>query len=85
MASIVETLGSRDFDRLKIGIGRPAPPEQPEDYVLRSFSREDKAVIEEVLERAVAAIDMIIRDGITAAMNAYNVKSRPHKEVLSDN
>lgn len=80
VASIVESLGSRDFHRIKIGIGRPAPPEQPEDYVLRAFSREDKAVIEEVQERAVAAIGMIIRVGITAAMNAYNVKNRPEQD-----
>ncbi|MFH1147015.1 MAG: aminoacyl-tRNA hydrolase [Pseudomonadota bacterium] len=80
VASIIESLGSQNFDRLKIGIGRPTPPEQPEDYVLKPFSVQDKAVIEEVLERAVAAIGVIIRKGITPAMNIYNVKTRPPQE-----
>ena len=69
--SIIRETGSRDFIRVKIGVGRdPALP--AEIYVLQKFSKSETPLIEEaVSEAAQAAID-VITDGVTAAMNKFN-------------
>ncbi len=72
MRSIIEHLGSRDFSRLRIGIGRPPGRMDPAAYVLQDFSTEEEPQVEETLERAVVAIEIWLREGIEAAMNRYN-------------
>lgn len=78
--SIIDHLGSRDFIRVKIGIGRPnidpgSPIDKEQvviDYVLSDFTPEEKRVIEETLPRISEALLAIITDGLNAAMNKYN-------------
>jgi len=70
--SIIEHLGSRDFPRLRVGIGRPPGRMDPVDYVLGDFTPEERPVIEEAYERAIAAVECWLREGIVAAMNKYN-------------
>jgi peptidyl-tRNA hydrolase, PTH1 family len=69
--SIIQNIGSKDFIRVKIGIGRgegiPA-----EDYVLRKFARQEIPVIKESLIMAADAVSMIISKGIEKAMNSFN-------------
>ena len=72
MRSIIEHLGSRDFSRLRIGIGRPPGRMDPAAYVLQDFSIEEETQVEETLERAVVAIEIWLREGIETAMNRYN-------------
>jgi PTH1 family peptidyl-tRNA hydrolase len=48
----------------------------PADYVLQDFSPEEEAVMAEVRERAVAAIETWLEEGIEAAMNRFNVRGR---------
>ena len=72
MRSIIEHLGKRDFPRLRIGIGRPPGRMDPAAYVLRDFSADEEALLEETLERAVAAIAVWLTEGVEAAMNRYN-------------
>jgi PTH1 family peptidyl-tRNA hydrolase len=73
MRSIIERLGDQDFSRLRVGIGRPPGRMDPTAYVLQDFSAEEKPLVEEALERAVAAIETWLCDGIQAAMSRYNV------------
>ena len=70
--SIIEHLDSRDFPRLRVGIGRPPGRMDPVDYVLGDFTPEERPVIEEAYERAIAAVECWLREGIVAAMNRYN-------------
>ena len=70
--SIIEHLGSRDFPRLRVGIGRPPGRMDPVDYVLGDFTPEERPVIEEAYEGAIAAVECWLREGIVAAMNRYN-------------
>jgi PTH1 family peptidyl-tRNA hydrolase len=70
--SIIEQLGSQSFPRLRIGIGRPPGQMDPVDYVLQDFSMEEEPVLEETLERAVAAIEVWLSEGIETAMTRYN-------------
>lgn len=71
MRSIIEALGSEEFPRLRIGIGRPTHGD-PQDYVLSDFTLDESIVMEEAYERAVNAIELFITEGIVAAMNKCN-------------
>lgn len=68
--SIIAHVGSDEFSRIKIGIGQPKG--DLVNYVLGKFSKEEKEVLEEVLEVSKLATDTIIREDINSAMNKYN-------------
>ncbi len=73
MLSIIESLGSQEFPRLRIGIGRPPDPQMdPVDYVLQNLSREDEHTFAPILERAADAVECFLREGIEVAMDRYN-------------
>ncbi len=74
LKSIIDHLGTREFPRLRIGIGRPPAGVDPADYVLQPFSPEEIPVVELVVERAVGAIETWILRGIETAMNEFNRK-----------
>src|SRR5689334_24586075 len=74
--SVMDVLGTAQFVRIKIGIGRPAPGQDSADYVLDAVTNEEMKVIEPCLERAVDALDILIHRGIEAAMNQFNVRDR---------
>ena len=74
--SVIEHLGSQNFGRLRIGIGRPPGRMDPAAYVLQDFSAEEEPLLEETLERAVAAIETWLREGIKVAMDRYNQRTR---------
>ncbi len=69
--SIIECLNSKDFLRLKIGIGRSTRI-SAERYVLRSFNKREKVVIEETIDNAADAIQILINQGISKAQNKFN-------------
>ncbi len=71
MKSIIESLGSQAFPRLRMGIGRP-PDEDVVDYVLSDFTLDEEIAIENACEKAVAAVECFLTKGIAAAMNEYN-------------
>ncbi len=68
--SIVASLGSQDFPRIRVGIGRPDGDEI--SYVLSDFTAAEKQVIEEAVATASDAIHCILTEGIEAAMNRCN-------------
>lgn len=70
--SVVNTLGSDNFPRLRIGIGSSFPRGQQVDYVLGPFSPEQLPLIESGVERAVAAALAFVKEGIGSAMNRFN-------------
>ena len=72
MASIIERLGTDEFPRLRLGIGRPPGQMAPPDYVLQDFSNFEMTVINETLGRAMDAVFTFIVDGLDAAMNRFN-------------
>jgi PTH1 family peptidyl-tRNA hydrolase len=71
MRSIIEALGSQAFPRLRVGIGRP-PGNDAVSYVLSDFTADEQITLESIYERVVAAVEFFLREGIEAAMNAYN-------------
>ncbi|MDH7484810.1 MAG: aminoacyl-tRNA hydrolase [Anaerolineae bacterium] len=76
MASVIEKLGRSDFPRLRVGIDRPPGRMDPVDYVLQDFSAEQEEVMAEVRERAVAAVECWLAEGIEKAMNEFNYPAK---------
>lgn len=74
VASTIECLGSRDFPRLRIGIGRPPGRMDPADYVLQDFPQADLVTLSETLGRAAQAVLVFVTEGVQAAMNQFNLK-----------
>ncbi len=72
--SIIESLGSDCFPRLRIGVGRPDGGEVA-DFVLAPFSAAEEREFDAVLESAATAVEAFVADGIQAAMNQFNQKS----------
>ncbi len=72
IASAIERLGTQDFARLRIGIGRPPGRMDPAAYVLQNFSKEELQALSEILERAAQAVLMFVSSGLDAAMNKFN-------------
>lgn len=72
MASTIEQLGTKDFPRLRIGIGRPPGRMDPAAYVLQDFSRDELKALSEILDRAADAALEFVRSGLDKAMNKYN-------------
>jgi PTH1 family peptidyl-tRNA hydrolase len=74
LRSLTEELGSRDFPRLRIGIGRPDDDGREDivGWVLEPFGRDEWPVVEESVERAVEGVRTFLEDGIEAAMNRFN-------------
>ena len=70
MASIIERLGTQEFARIRIGIGRPN--NEAINWVLGRFSPSEQKLMEEVISQAVAAVECWIKQGIDQAMNEYN-------------
>lgn len=72
MESIIQHLGSSQFSRLRIGIGKPDISPQGGEYVLRDFSKTDKVIVSQAIERSVECVKVIMAEGIISAMNRFN-------------
>jgi len=72
LRSIIYWLGSKDFMRVRIGIGRPASSLEIVEYVLSPFIGEEKLLIAETIDRVVEAIQVVIQEGIGVAMDRFN-------------
>ncbi len=69
--SIINTLGTRDFIRVKIGIGR-SDRIPPEKYVLRAFNKQEQTLIKEAVEKAADAVTVILNKGVSFAQNRFH-------------
>jgi PTH1 family peptidyl-tRNA hydrolase len=78
MNSIISALGSEDFPRIRVGIGRPQGEKRSitEDaivnYVLSDFNPQEEAIVKPVVAKVAEAIDCFLTQGIEAAMNKFN-------------
>jgi PTH1 family peptidyl-tRNA hydrolase len=72
--SVIAALGTEDFLRLKLGIGRPPPDVDPADYVLGRPGPVLEPVYREMLIRAAAAVATFLAEGLDAAMQAFHVR-----------
>jgi PTH1 family peptidyl-tRNA hydrolase len=72
LKSIVAHLHTQDFLRIRIGIGKPTGRREGADHVLRRFAKAEREQIEVTVEEAADAVEVIAREGVTAAMNRFN-------------
>jgi len=70
--SIIQQLGTKEFPRLRVGIGRPPGRTPVSDYVLQDFSRDEKENLPFVLDRAALAAQHFIEHGLNSAMTRFN-------------
>ncbi|HBY07035.1 MAG TPA: aminoacyl-tRNA hydrolase [Chloroflexi bacterium] len=77
MTSIIQQLGTPDFPRLRLGVGRSFGSRQAADYVLKPFSKEESEFLTSYLDRAADAALAYLREGIQQAMTEYNRSSEP--------
>lgn len=80
MRSIIDSLGTQAFPRLRVGIDRPPGGMDPAEYVLQPFAEEEIALLSHCLDQAVAAVECWLAEGIAAAMDRFN---RPPDEIGS--
>ncbi|MEP6569322.1 MAG: aminoacyl-tRNA hydrolase [Acidobacteriota bacterium] len=72
LKSIIGALGTNEFTRLRIGIQPEHPISDSRKFVLDSFPGATRPAVEEIVDRSVAAIRAIVRDGVLKAMSSYN-------------
>ena len=70
--NIIAHLGTDEFPRIRVGVGMKPPKMDLADYVLSRFSKEEEALMEEGYERAAKAMELMVEDEISQAMNLYN-------------
>lgn len=77
--SLIRALGTDEFLRIKVGIGRPSIGQEPSDYVLSPFSPSEVLSIKIGLDSAVTALECLIHQGVARAMERFNTR-KPQEE-----
>jgi len=72
LRSVTAALGTRDYFRVRVGIGRPPGRMDPADFVLHDFSAAERKLVPEVLERSADATEALLRHGLAAAQNEFH-------------
>jgi len=72
LRDIISALGTTEFSRLRVGIGRPGSARATVDHVLATFSARERELADEAIATAADAAERWLHDGIEAAMNEYN-------------
>lgn len=74
LRSIETALRSRDFLRVRIGVGKPPSKFEGADHVLSSFTPDERALVDQASQRAADGIRVLLRDGVEAAQNALHAR-----------
>jgi peptidyl-tRNA hydrolase, PTH1 family len=77
LKSVNAHVGSPDYARVRVGVGRPPAQVDPADWVLGRFPRAEDAQVVDVVERGAAAARMVVVDGAAKAMNEFNRRKSP--------
>ncbi len=83
LASVLEMLGGEDIARVRLGIRSDFEPEDLAEFVLAPFAAEERSIVEEVLDRVVAATRTVLVEGLAKAMSLHNVTVRSGDRVQS--
>jgi PTH1 family peptidyl-tRNA hydrolase len=69
---VAAALGTGDFHRVRVGVGRPSGRKEAADYVLRDFSADERKVLPNLLSDAADAVEQIATEGLTAAQLRFH-------------
>jgi peptidyl-tRNA hydrolase, PTH1 family len=72
LRSVSKSLGSKDYLRVRFGIGRPPGRQDPADYVLQDFSAVERKELDFFVDRAADAVEMVIERGLEPTQNVYH-------------
>jgi peptidyl-tRNA hydrolase, PTH1 family len=72
LRSVTASLGTREYHRLRIGIGRPPGRMDPADFVLRNFTAAERKELPEILGRSADAVEILLTRGLAAAQNQFH-------------
>ena len=75
LKNIIAMLGTDQFVRVRVGVGQKPAGWDLADYVLGHFDAQDRVIMDEAVKRAADAVEMILSDGVDAAMNQFNRRS----------
>jgi len=75
--SIIASLGTEEFPRLRVGVGRGDPRRDLADHVLAVFDDDERNEVDRAIARAADAVETFLAEGIEAAMNRYNRAGEP--------
>lgn len=72
MKSVINSIGTEEFTRIRIGIGKPEYDQDMINYVIGKIPKEDEEILNEGVTKAVDSLNEILKNGIDRAMNKYN-------------
>ena len=75
LGSIVAHLGTKDFPRVRVGVGRPPGRKEAAGHVLNEFSASERRELPDIIQRAADAVEEVLSVGVERAMNVYNTKA----------
>lgn len=77
LKSINQQLGTQDYYRIKLGVGRPSVPMDVADFVLQNFSKDEERLLPDFWDRGCQAIETLVLKGYNEAATLFNKKSEP--------
>ncbi len=72
LRSLSKSLGTREYVRVRFGVGRPPGRQDPADFVLSDFSTVERKELEFLVDRAADAVEAVVQRGLEWAQNAYH-------------
>ena len=72
LRSVIDRIGSRDFKRMRIGVGRPPSGRDPTGHLLSRVRPEERERLSDTIDLAVEALETVVASGFEAAMNHFN-------------
>ena len=72
LKSLTSSFGTADYFRVRLGIGRPMGQQDPGDFVLKQFSKEEKKDLEEFIERGADCVEFLIEKGLDLTQSKFN-------------
>ncbi len=87
LRSVTAALGTRDYFRVRVGIGRPQGRMDAADFVLHDFSAAEKKLVPDLLDRSADAVEALLQRGLAAAQNEFHAvqpEAGPHEVGVTD-
>ncbi|MFH1360009.1 MAG: aminoacyl-tRNA hydrolase [Candidatus Omnitrophota bacterium] len=81
LESLIEQLRTKEFARLRLGIGRCPPGQEASDYVLSEFGSQEKKKLEGIIEEALGCCRLWIQEGTTRSMSRFNRKNKHDQQI----
>ncbi|MGV8905151.1 MAG: aminoacyl-tRNA hydrolase [Acetobacterium sp.] len=84
MRSIIQSLGSPDFPRIRIGVGKPKDGFDLVNYVLGRFAKSEEPLMENAVIEVAKGVDYFVKDGVDLAMNRINIRKKSDSQNIPE-